>query len=122
MPNLPPVIYASSKSEEYTTEVTVLSNGLRVASEKKFGQFCTAGGQYTLLSCTIFQLDINSFIKFFNWTNSSKNYPNQNLENYEFWCPCTLNIYFNISTTDHSMYSIEDNQRLFSKCISGSLY
>lgn len=45
MPNLPPVSYASSKSEEYTTEVTVLSNGLRVASEKKFGQFCTAGGK-----------------------------------------------------------------------------
>ncbi|XP_041974153.1 mitochondrial-processing peptidase subunit alpha [Aricia agestis] len=43
MPNLPPVVYASAKSEEYTTEVTVLSNGLRVASEKKFGQFCTAG-------------------------------------------------------------------------------
>ncbi|CAH2100050.1 unnamed protein product [Euphydryas editha] len=43
MPNLPPVIYASSKSENYTTEVTTLSNGLRVASEKKFGQFCTAG-------------------------------------------------------------------------------
>lgn len=45
MPNLPPVTYASSKSENYTTEVTVLSNGLRVASEKKFGQFCTAGGK-----------------------------------------------------------------------------
>lgn len=45
MPNLPPVTYASSKSENYTTEVTVLSNGLRVASEKKFGQFCTAGGR-----------------------------------------------------------------------------
>ncbi|CAG9575716.1 unnamed protein product [Danaus chrysippus] len=43
MSNLPPVVYASSKSENYTTEVTTLSNGLRVASEKKFGQFCTAG-------------------------------------------------------------------------------
>lgn len=44
MPNLPPVTYASSKADNYTTEVTVLSNGLRIASEKKFGQFCTAGG------------------------------------------------------------------------------
>ncbi|XP_045760659.1 mitochondrial-processing peptidase subunit alpha [Maniola jurtina] len=43
MLNLPPVEYASSKSENYVTEVTILSNGLRVASEKKFGQFCTAG-------------------------------------------------------------------------------
>lgn len=44
MPNLPPVEYSTVKSEESVTEVTVLSNGLRVASEKKFGQFCTAGG------------------------------------------------------------------------------
>ncbi|KAL4706848.1 hypothetical protein ACJJTC_010082 [Scirpophaga incertulas] len=43
MPNLPPVIYSSAKSENARTEVTILSNGLRVASEKKFGQFCTAG-------------------------------------------------------------------------------
>lgn len=43
MPNLPSAVYSSSKSEDARTEVTVLSNGLRVASEKKFGQFCTAG-------------------------------------------------------------------------------
>ncbi|XP_068628535.1 mitochondrial-processing peptidase subunit alpha [Battus philenor] len=43
LPNLPPVTYSSAKSEDSITEVTVLSNGLRVASEKKFGQFCTAG-------------------------------------------------------------------------------
>ncbi|KAL0895829.1 hypothetical protein ABMA27_011860 [Loxostege sticticalis] len=43
MPNLPPVAYSSAASEDAHTEVTVLSNGLRVASEKKFGQFCTAG-------------------------------------------------------------------------------
>ncbi|VVC91782.1 unnamed protein product [Leptidea sinapis] len=43
IPNLPPVIYSKPKSEDATTEVTTLSNGLRVASEKKFGQFCTAG-------------------------------------------------------------------------------
>lgn len=44
MPNLPPVVYSSAKAEDCGTEVTTLSNGLRVASEKKFGQFCTAGG------------------------------------------------------------------------------
>ncbi|KAG6447612.1 hypothetical protein O3G_MSEX005054 [Manduca sexta] len=43
MPNLPPVVYSTVKSEESVTEVTTLSNGLKVASEKKFGQFCTAG-------------------------------------------------------------------------------
>lgn len=45
VPNLPPIVYSSAKSEDALTEVTVLSNGLRVASEKKFGQFCTAGGR-----------------------------------------------------------------------------
>ncbi|XP_061713892.1 mitochondrial-processing peptidase subunit alpha [Cydia pomonella] len=43
MPNLPPVLYSTGKAEDCVTEVTTLSNGLRVASEKKFGQFCTAG-------------------------------------------------------------------------------
>ncbi|KPI93250.1 PREDICTED: mitochondrial-processing peptidase subunit alpha [Papilio xuthus] len=43
VPNLPPIVYSSAKSEDALTEVTVLNNGLRVASEKKFGQFCTAG-------------------------------------------------------------------------------
>lgn len=49
MPNLPPVTYSSATSEDAHTEVTVLSNGLRVASEKKFGQFCTAGGDFKIL-------------------------------------------------------------------------
>lgn len=43
MPNLPQAIYSSTTLEDSITEVTTLSNGLRVASEKKFGQFCTAG-------------------------------------------------------------------------------
>lgn len=45
MPNLPPVSFSTAKAEDTLTEVTVLSNGLKVASEKKFGQFCTAGGK-----------------------------------------------------------------------------
>lgn len=45
MPDLPPVVFSTAKAENTLTEVTVLSNGLRVASEKKFGQFCTAGGK-----------------------------------------------------------------------------
>ncbi|XP_014615410.1 PREDICTED: mitochondrial-processing peptidase subunit alpha [Polistes canadensis] len=41
--NLPKPIYSTAKEENQTTQVTVLSNGLRVASENRFGQFCTIG-------------------------------------------------------------------------------
>ena len=41
--NLPKAVYATTKDEHQTTKVTVLSNGLRVASENRFGQFCTVG-------------------------------------------------------------------------------
>lgn len=44
VPNLPLVTYATpTLSIDNKTQVTELSNGLRVASEKKFGQFCTVG-------------------------------------------------------------------------------
>ncbi|XP_076627484.1 mitochondrial-processing peptidase subunit alpha isoform X1 [Colletes latitarsis] len=43
IPNLPKAVYATAKEEHQTTKVTVLSNGLRVASENRFGQFCTVG-------------------------------------------------------------------------------
>ena len=42
-PNLPKAIYLKNADVEAKTQVTVLSNGLRVASEPKFGQFCTVG-------------------------------------------------------------------------------
>ncbi|XP_076673686.1 mitochondrial-processing peptidase subunit alpha isoform X1 [Andrena cerasifolii] len=41
--DLPKAVYATTKEEHQTTKVTVLSNGLRVASENRFGQFCTVG-------------------------------------------------------------------------------
>uniref|UniRef100_A0A1B0CLB4 Peptidase M16 N-terminal domain-containing protein n=1 Tax=Lutzomyia longipalpis TaxID=7200 RepID=A0A1B0CLB4_LUTLO len=41
--NLQDVQYASVTQEQNTTHVTTLSNGLRVASESRFGQFCTIG-------------------------------------------------------------------------------
>lgn len=41
---LPHAIYANFKEEDQKTEVTVLPNGLRVASENRFGEFCTVGG------------------------------------------------------------------------------
>jgi hypothetical protein len=35
---------AKVSSHNYDTHVTKLDNGLRVASEKLFGEFCTVGG------------------------------------------------------------------------------
>lgn len=43
MPGLPKAVYSTQREENQVTEITVLSNGLRVASEKRFGQFCTIG-------------------------------------------------------------------------------
>ncbi|KAJ8679891.1 hypothetical protein QAD02_015678 [Eretmocerus hayati] len=43
IPGLPTPIYSSAKEDQQTTQVTTLSNGLRVASENRFGQFCTIG-------------------------------------------------------------------------------
>ena len=43
LPGLPLASYISGKDDVGETRVTVLDNGIRVASEKKFGQFCTVG-------------------------------------------------------------------------------
>ncbi|KAG7197753.1 hypothetical protein KM043_001577 [Ampulex compressa] len=40
---LPTPIYSTAKEEHQITQITVLENGLRVASENRFGQFCTIG-------------------------------------------------------------------------------
>lgn len=44
--DLPPVQYAKPRTEQRETIVTTLSNGLKVASETRFGQFCTIGGEF----------------------------------------------------------------------------
>lgn len=46
---LPKPIYASSSDIVHETKVTTLENGLRVASEPKFGNFCTVGGEWIRL-------------------------------------------------------------------------
>ena len=46
LPGLPAAKYAQATSHSYDTHVTTLDNGLRIASENKFGQFCTVGGVY----------------------------------------------------------------------------
>lgn len=44
LPGLPHVIYPSPEStRDNETRVTVMKNGLRVASERRFGQYCVAG-------------------------------------------------------------------------------
>lgn len=43
LPDLAEVEYAKPSIEDNVTQVTTLPNGLRVASEKRFGQFCTVG-------------------------------------------------------------------------------
>lgn len=47
LPGMPSAVYIGRSSqitgETETTKVTTLSNGLRVATEAKFGQFCTVG-------------------------------------------------------------------------------
>lgn len=45
VPNLPRPVYASYTEENQITKVTKLSNGLTVASENRFGEFCTVGGK-----------------------------------------------------------------------------
>ncbi|KMY92126.1 mitochondrial-processing peptidase subunit alpha [Drosophila simulans] len=43
LPNLPEAVYASPLAESAITKVTTLPNGLRIASEPRYGQFCTVG-------------------------------------------------------------------------------
>lgn len=43
--DLPLVQYAKPRTEQRETIVTTLNNGLKVASETRFGQFCTIGGE-----------------------------------------------------------------------------
>lgn len=44
--DMPVLKYATVEPEHSNaTQVTVLPNGLRVASERRFGQFCTVGGR-----------------------------------------------------------------------------
>ena len=43
VPDLPKAIYVQKPELVAKTKVTTLSNGLRVASEPRFGQFCTVG-------------------------------------------------------------------------------
>ena len=54
VPELPKAIYVQRPEFEAKTKVTTLSNGLRVASEPRFGQFCTVG-KYYLMTFYLFE-------------------------------------------------------------------
>ncbi|XP_043476997.1 mitochondrial-processing peptidase subunit alpha [Leptopilina heterotoma] len=43
LPNLPTPIYSTVKKEKQETKITTLPNGLKIATEDYFGQFCTIG-------------------------------------------------------------------------------
>ena len=45
VPWIPSPHYATTKEDIYDTKVTTLETGIRVASQNKFGQFCTVGGK-----------------------------------------------------------------------------
>lgn len=49
VPGLPKPIFATLKEEHQQTLVTELPNGLKVASENRFGEFCTIGGKAILV-------------------------------------------------------------------------
>jgi hypothetical protein len=57
MPGLPTPVYATLKDEHHITQITTLNNGLQVASENRFGQFCTVGGKHEgpdMLLCNVY--------------------------------------------------------------------
>ena len=64
LPGVPTPRYAVIKEDNSETKYTVLPNGLRVTSEKRFGQFCTVGGIFCLFSYLIgtFQVIIQSLV------------------------------------------------------------
>lgn len=47
LPGVPKAVFVAAEGRErFETRVTALENGLRVASQRKFGQFCTVGREW----------------------------------------------------------------------------
>ncbi|XP_074041811.1 mitochondrial-processing peptidase subunit alpha [Leptinotarsa decemlineata] len=76
--DLPKPIYSNFKEEDQKTKVTILSNGLTVASEDRFGEFCTvgvvvdSGPRYEVA----YPSGISHFLEKLAF-NSTKNFPNR---------------------------------------------
>lgn len=49
LPDLPQPNYVTNK-DKHDTRVTILENGMKVASENRYGKFCTVGGKLYLCS------------------------------------------------------------------------
>jgi len=45
LPDLPEPNYLTLSTDKHETRVTVLENGMKVASENRYGKFCTVGGK-----------------------------------------------------------------------------
>lgn len=70
IPGLPTPIYSDAKEVDQETEITVLSNGLRVASENRFGQFCTIGGMnQVIIEILLDMLITNQVTGYSNYAN-----------------------------------------------------
>ncbi|KAI1280481.1 Mitochondrial-processing peptidase subunit alpha [Halotydeus destructor] len=91
---IPTPVYASNKKEEHETKVTTLKNGLKVASQSKFGQFCTVG--VVIDSGSRYEVSLPSGISHFLEKlafNSTENYKDkeailQDLEKHGGICDC----------------------------------
>jgi hypothetical protein len=54
LPGVPSPTFASVDGlEKSETRITTLENGLRVASQNKFGQFCTVGSELLILQAML---------------------------------------------------------------------
>lgn len=62
LPGLPEPQYATLLPEHHNTKVTTLSNGLRVASENRFGQFFTVGGDFKCQRNVILYFEVYSYL------------------------------------------------------------
>jgi len=110
LPGLPSPTYISASKFNEDTKITVLDNGIRVASEKKFGQFCTvgvaidSGSRYEVafpsgISHYLEKLAFHSTSKF-----PSKDHILQKLEKYGGICDCQ-------STRDTFLYAASVDSR-----------
>lgn len=60
LPGVPKPVFATVDGQEkFETKVTTLDNGLRVASQNKFGQFCTVGSK-----CLPSQASVSGWLDF----------------------------------------------------------
>lgn len=110
LPGLPSPTYVSGSDRLSDTRVTTLENGVRVASEQKFGQFCTvgvaidSGSRYEVA----FPSGISHYLEKLAF-NSTKSYSSkdeilQKLEKYGGICDCQ-------STRDTFLYAASVDSR-----------